>query len=183
MTKKIKNTKSEHKVLIEQAQQGDEEALRNLLINISQILRVILSRYIILPELREVVLQDILVAVHKSLHTYDFKDDFSRWLFSVIKHRCIVSLRCYDLTFRRRFKYKEFEKVCKTDLDVLARCMTAEKDLSFLSERDTSLLNSFKENELSIKNTAEDLNISTPRLKYRISRIYKAYRKEITKKG
>lgn len=181
MNSNIENKQTEYIRLIRLARHGDELALRDFLMSVSHILRAFLTKHIILPELREVVLQDVLIAVHDALHTYNQEDDFSKWLFYVTKYRAVISLKYYQLTFYRGLKYKEFLKQYNTTTELLEKELEKEKSLEFLSAMDKKILENFEQNEFNLKQTAKDLKISKTRLKYRISTIYRKYRSELKK--
>lgn len=165
--------------LIDKARAGNEMAFRELLLNISYVIRYYLAYYIIIPELRECILQDILIAIQESLHTYDRDDKFPEWLFYVMKYRVEISLKYYNLSYNRGFRYKKFLKCYELPEDVISSKFVEEVDLDFLSARDKKLLEIFEEKEFNLTSTAKELHISKARLKYRIGSIFRIYRRKV----
>lgn len=69
------------------AQQGDKTAYNQVLQESSRILRGFLISKLNNMEDVEDVLQEILVSVHKSRHTFEKKRAFKPWLFSIARFR------------------------------------------------------------------------------------------------
>ena len=79
--------------LMVRAQQGHEAEYRQLLGELAEaVYRYLLSRFGHHHFLEDCV-QDILVAVHQARHTYDPQRRFRPWLFAIVRHKAIDTLR------------------------------------------------------------------------------------------
>ncbi|WP_051999751.1 sigma-70 family RNA polymerase sigma factor [Leptospira vanthielii] len=72
--------------LMVEAQAGNSEAYHNLLSKISDILSGFLARRIYSFDDREDVLQEILIAIHRSRHTYLPTKPFHPWMYAIAKN-------------------------------------------------------------------------------------------------
>lgn len=80
-------------ILMARAQNGDRDAYRRLLEEITPYLRAVIARrYRGLAD-REDAVQDILLTVHAIRHTYDPSRPFAPWLVGIANHRLIDRLR------------------------------------------------------------------------------------------
>ncbi|MCB0319288.1 MAG: RNA polymerase sigma factor [Bdellovibrionales bacterium] len=79
--------------LATRSQQGDKEAYRSLLHYAQNRVILYLNPRISSLEVREDLLQDILLSLHISLPSYSGRDSFLSWLFTIIRRRFIDYLR------------------------------------------------------------------------------------------
>ena len=78
---------------LEQAQAGDASAYEALLNELAPAIRgYLLSRFGPMETLDDCV-QECLLAVHQARHTYDVSRPLRPWLFAIVKHRTIDTLR------------------------------------------------------------------------------------------
>lgn len=75
------------------AQDGDREAYRRLLGEISPYLRVRIARHHRDPSDVEDTVQDVLLTVHAVRHAYDPKRPFAPWLVAIANRRIVDRLR------------------------------------------------------------------------------------------
>jgi RNA polymerase sigma-70 factor (ECF subfamily) len=76
-----------------QAQKGDQRAYNALLKDIAQFTHGYLIGTLSRKDWAEDIVQDVLVSVHKSLHTYSAERPFRPWLMSIIAFRRTDFLR------------------------------------------------------------------------------------------
>lgn len=164
------------------ARTGDELAYRDLLLDISVVLRAYLSRHIILAELRELVLQNVLLVVHESFHTFNGEKNFAKWLYSVTKYKTIQELRNYHLTFERSFNYLEFEKVFLEESLKLELSSDKDINLALLTKEEQRILKFFEKKDLSINKTANYLGLSSKELRKKIRNIYINFRQNLAER-
>ncbi len=75
------------------SQKGDKDAYGELLDVVYERIQRFLSPRISEVQIREDILQDILLSVHVSLPTYSGRDSFTAWLFTIARRRLIDYLR------------------------------------------------------------------------------------------
>ena len=75
------------------SQQGEKDAYEELLHLVYQRVQRFLLPRISSEDVREDILQDILLSVHVSLKSYSGKDSFTAWLFTIARRRLIDFLR------------------------------------------------------------------------------------------
>lgn len=80
-------------VLMRSAQQGDREAYRQLLTEVTPYLRSIARRMGVLPAETEDAVQDVLLTIHVIRHTFDPRRPFGPWLATIARRRIIDCLR------------------------------------------------------------------------------------------
>jgi RNA polymerase sigma-70 factor, ECF subfamily len=79
--------------LMARTQDGDREAYRRLLEDITPYLRVLAARCLSQPSDIEDAVQDVLLTVHMVRHAYDPKRPFGPWLAAIANRRIIDRLR------------------------------------------------------------------------------------------
>jgi len=85
--------KNDWSVLMTQAQDGDRDAYRVLLEDVSPYLRALASRCFSDASDVEDAVQDVLLAIHMMRNTYDPARPFGPWLVAIAKRRIIDRLR------------------------------------------------------------------------------------------
>ncbi len=83
------------KELAGKAQKGDTVAYRSLLSDLIPVIRRTVIKSLPNPQNADDVVQDVLLSVHKALHTYDPKRPFMPWVYSIIQFRKTDYLRQY----------------------------------------------------------------------------------------
>lgn len=163
------------KPLIIKAQQGDSAAYKELLTGVSLFLKNYLRKRIFEKSEIEEVLQEILMAVHKSLHTYDNNKAFMSWLLAITEYKVV--------DFVREFKKHAVE----TDLEPLSHFFSgtyADSDLRIdidramnkLPEREKKILTLLKIEGQSAQEVAEKLDLTEANVKVIAHRAYQQLR-------
>lgn len=75
------------------AQQGDQAAYRQLLGEITPVIKAFLRRRVFNHDLIDDILQDILIGIHKARHTYRPDQPFENWMYGIARHKLIDSIR------------------------------------------------------------------------------------------
>lgn len=83
------------KELAEKAQKGDAVAYRTLLSDLVPVIRRTIIKSLPNPQNADDVAQEVLISVHKALHTYDPKRPFMPWVQSIINFRKTDYLRSH----------------------------------------------------------------------------------------
>ena len=79
--------------LMARSQDGDRQAYRRLLQDVTPYLRSLASRYLKQPAEVEDAVQDVLLTVHMVRHAYDPERPFGPWLVAIANRRFIDRLR------------------------------------------------------------------------------------------
>jgi RNA polymerase sigma-70 factor (ECF subfamily) len=90
--------------LMERSQHGDRQAYHELLEISAKLIRSFLYRRLQYKQDIEDILQESLIAVHKSRHTYQANRAFKPWLFAITNYK----LQDY---FRKHYRKAEHELV------------------------------------------------------------------------
>ena len=75
------------------AQHGSEDDYRQLLIELSRVIKHYLLRRIGRQHFVDDCVQDSLIAIHQARHSYDPRRRFRPWLFAIVRHKAIDALR------------------------------------------------------------------------------------------
>ncbi|MCT8334049.1 sigma-70 family RNA polymerase sigma factor [Leptospira sp. 85282-16] len=163
--------------LMRSSQEGDSLAYKKLLEEICVILRGILSVKIFDAEDREDVLQEILIAVHLSKHTFLPDKSFLPWLYTIANYKIIDYIRKKGRKKKREFlmsneylpenKYFPSEDESKERIDEI---------LTKLSEKQRLIFRLLKLDKMSIAETAKIMSMSQSAVKTAAHRIYKIIR-------
>jgi len=171
--------KAELKQLAKASQEGDATAYRKLLQAITPLIRSFVRKSFRREEQQDDVVQDILMSIHRGLHTYLPEREFTSWMYAIAKFRVIDHLR---VTYR----FREREVLTDTFADK-AENVTEDSDesnyllaaLEKLPAKYREAIKLTKLQELSVQEAAEKLQISESALKARCSRGYKMLRKKL----
>ncbi len=101
----------EWKGLAIKAQGGDKRAYSELLSDILPFIKSSVMISLADPSWADDIAQDVLVSVHKSLHTYSSDRPFKPWLKAIINFRRIDYLRKY-------YKAKEVKELSKANSEI-----------------------------------------------------------------
>lgn len=79
--------------LMQQAQQGSQQAYERLLGALLPVISSQVRKSIYDPVLVDDVIQEVLLTIHRVRHTYDANFPFLPWLMAIIRARCVDALR------------------------------------------------------------------------------------------
>lgn len=175
-------TDAELALLLISAQAGDQKAYEEFLHKASEILRSFLKKKIRDPEKAEDVLQETLMAIHKSRHTFLRGRQLGPWLYTICSHRMLDY-------FRKQRRLDRLE-VPLMDDDIVAQESPAEKiasthplhhqivsALDRLPAKQKEVIRLLKIEDLSVKEVAAHVNMSESAVKVTAFRGYQAIRK------
>ena len=159
------------KQLIQKSQNGDRNAYTQLLQGLSLFLNNYLKKRVFNKSEIEEVTQEILMAVHKSLHTYNSDKAFMSWFLSITEYKVIDYIRQLknNMIDIESSSVSEFASMLSTDSDLK---IDLEKALNQLSTREKQVFTLLKVNGLSISEVALDLKISEANVKVIAHRAY-----------
>ncbi|MGI1678699.1 MAG: sigma-70 family RNA polymerase sigma factor [Cellvibrionaceae bacterium] len=164
------------------AQQGDEQCYRQLLDSLgSAITSYLRSRFGPLDFLEDCV-QECLIAIHQGRHTYDVHRPFRPWMFTIVRHKAIDTLR-------QRSRQPNLQSVTDEDGGIERLVGVTHGDFEENVAHEgvfAGLQSQFREAlvltkvvGLSISEAAEKLEITEAAMKVRVHRAVKALRKKL----
>lgn len=170
-------------VLMVSAQAGNETDYRQLLQELALVIHNFLCRRFGRSHFIEDCVQECLIAVHQARHTYDPKRPFRPWLFAIVRHKAIDTLR------RQRTRDRVTEDY-RTEMEI--RSQRDHQDVSTTGVAAGSLLerlpNPYREVLIltkiigfSIAETASRLEISETAAKVRVHRAVHKLRRLLEK--
>jgi len=170
------------------AQGGDEAVYQQLLISVLPRVRAIVRRRVKDPDHAEDVVQEVLLSVHKSRHTYDPNLKFGPWLHIIAERRTIDYLRKVYRLAEREVLVDEYPETFLANgtntvedeilvFEDLGRLKVAMEHLPLGQREAVKLL---KLNKLSLKEASKVSGMTVASLKISMHRALKALRAEMT---
>jgi RNA polymerase sigma factor (sigma-70 family) len=173
-------------VLMGRAQQGDREAYRRLLTEITPYLRAMARRGGVPPAEIEDAVQDILLTVDAIRHTFDARRPFGPWIATIAQRRLVEHHRRRR---RRREVEAEFEMQQETFADAGTNSIQSvgSRQLRRAIERlppvQQQAIVLLKLQELSLKDAAQSSGASIGSLKVAVHRGLKTLRRILGVRG
>lgn len=169
--------------LMKKSQSGHEESYRLLLLEASKHLEAYYHRRLFDSSMVMDLVQETLISVHKSRHTFSHNVKFSPWFFAIAHYRLVDFIRK-----NKRAKFhvpladiendineNELEN-WDTNKDVV---FELEETLKLLNERERNILLLVKVEGLSIKETSEKMGLSEANIKVIVHRSIKKIKERI----
>jgi RNA polymerase sigma-70 factor (ECF subfamily) len=163
-------------VLMASAQQGNEGDYSLLLHELGEAISAYLRSRFGEMDMLEDCVQESLIAVHKARNTYEQQRLFRPWLFAIVRHKSIDVLRKRD-SHNNKVEQLEHElKETSTDFNSVEADVNCGQLLSALPDRHREAIILTKLKGLSMKEAANELNISESAMKVRLHRALDASR-------
>lgn len=159
------------KALIVQAQAGDAKAYKELLNQLMMFLMNYLKRRIFETNDIEEVIQEILLALHKSMHTYDSKKSFMGWFMSIVEYKITDYIR-FQQKMKANVDIEVLSKVFDTRLTDSDLRLDLEKAIASLNSKEKTILTELKVKGFSVSEVAKALNLSEANVKVIAHRAY-----------
>jgi RNA polymerase sigma-70 factor (ECF subfamily) len=161
------------------AQQGEEEAYAELLVLLTAATRSYArARAGPVPWIDDAV-QETLVAVHHSRHTYDGRRPFAPWFYAIARNRFVDVLRREQRIRRREFAVAVWPEVPGVVDDGASRVdMNAvQRALASLPPRQREVVEAMKLRDESVRDVAARLNMTMTSVKVTAHRGYRTLRR------
>ena len=165
--------------LMANAQTGDETDYRQLLTELTDVIYNFLCSRFGKYHFTEDCVQETLIAIHQARHTYDQHRPFRPWLFAIVRHKAIDTLRKQSSRQKVTRQYKGEQEVLsqgsqqnEADNEIIRGHL-----LESLSEQHREVLVLTKIIGFSVVETAEKLGISESLVKVRVHRAIRKLRK------
>ncbi|HEU5047911.1 MAG TPA: sigma-70 family RNA polymerase sigma factor [Rickettsiales bacterium] len=163
------------------ALEGDRQAYNAVLQETSRFLRPYLSRRINTSADTEEVLQEILLSIHKSRHTFDGKRPYRPWAFAIARFRLQDYLRkIYADHLRHAGDLEEAEQISAGDVTNSPLTYELIKDeIAGLPGKQPAILHLLHSEGHTSKEVAQKMNMTESAVKVAAHRAYKALRKKL----
>jgi RNA polymerase sigma-70 factor (ECF subfamily) len=167
--------------LMVNAQAGKEADYRRLLGELADVIHAFLRSRFGNGHFIEDCVQETLIAIHEARHTYDNQRPFRPWLFAIVRHKAIDTLRKRNTRQRLTASYKSTQEA----LAQSGRSSEAEAEitsshlLDLLPEPQRQALMLTKLIGLSVAEAAEKLEISESLVKVRVHRAIRKLRHDL----
>lgn len=159
------------KLLMNKTQGGDGDSYTQLLEGLSSFLKNYLRKRIFDQSEIDEVTQEILMAVHKSLHTYDNQKSFMGWFLAIAEYKIVDYIR----SLKKRSNtvdlnsISNFFTISNSDSDLK---LDIEKAINNLNPREKHVLTLIKMDGQSINEVAKQLNLTEANVKVIAHRAY-----------
>lgn len=174
-------------VCMARAQEGDRDAYRRLLKDISPYLRVLAARRIGNRRDIEDTVQDILLTLHAVRHTYEPARPFGPWLVAIANRRIVDRLRrqgrlgAYETPFEP--EHETFAGAGSNLQEEAANARVLREAVERLPAGQRDAIRMLKLEEMSLKEASSISGMSVAALKVATHRALKNLRKLIEKPG
>ncbi|GIX41658.1 MAG: DNA-directed RNA polymerase sigma-70 factor [Leptospiraceae bacterium] len=171
----------ELKELLIQSLEGDQNAYKNFLLEVSKILKSYFSSKVFDQTVVEDLIQETLISIHKARHTYDPSLPVLNWIFAIAYRRYIDYVR-------KDARIKKYEHSTETFQHISSNLIYKSEEqydnqnrinsiLEHMTEREKKIITLLKIENYSIKEAAKILNLSESALKVAAHRAYKKIKK------
>lgn len=160
---------------------GDKSAYKCLLQQTSHLLRPYISKRINSQCDTEEILQEILISVHKSRHTFDGNRPYKPWAFAIARFRLQDYLRkTYADQLRHASNLEEAENICVADVTNSGFSYELiKKEIDELPGKQPTILHLLHNDGHTSKEVAVKMNMTESAVKVAAHRAYKALRKKL----
>ncbi len=170
------NSEDEWRALAILSQKGDKRAYTQLLTEISQYIKALISRGISDTDALDDITQEVLISVHKSLKTYSPDKAFKPWLNAIIQFRKTDFLRKYYATHQDKvasLDILEFSRKNVTEPSVSGELRDIENALQRLPNKQRQIFMRVKIEGYSIAEVAKEMNMRESAVKVSAHRAMK----------
>ncbi len=173
----------ERAVLMARAQEGDQDAYRRLLSDITPYVRAVVSRRIYNASDVEDVVQDVLLTVHSIRHTYDPNRPFGPWIATIANRRAIDAIRRITRVQGRQTQIDASHETFASSEANIEESVSNEdvlaKAIADLPDKQKEAVTLLKLKEMSLKEASAASGMSVASLKVSMHRALKNLRKFI----
>jgi RNA polymerase sigma-70 factor (ECF subfamily) len=160
------------------AQNGDRDAYRKLLEDVSAAIRAFLLAKLGDVPLLDDCTQECLLGIHRARHTYDPARAFRPWLFAIVRHKAVDALRRGSVRERREIaEAPEALSASESPGDLRDRTLDAERALVQLETGFREALVMTKFQGYSIDEAASRAGVSSTAMKTRVHRALRKVRR------
>jgi len=167
------------------AQDGDNKAYHKLLTEITPVIRKFLFNRIFDKNSVEDILQEILIAIHRSRHTYNIEQPFDRWMFGVARYKMIDAIRKQTRIQSREKTEENFETFLESPTNTVSEAWSfdLEKALKHLPAKQRKILILTKIEGHSMSDVAKKMDMSESAVKVSAHRAFKKLKEWLIEYG
>lgn len=175
------NEKADLEALMRRTLAGDKLAYAKLLRETARLLRPFLSRRLSFESEVDDLLQEILISIHKSRHTYDGKRPYKPWAFAIAKFRLHDFLRThYADRLRQAVDISEMENILQYDVTESAISYESiSGEVRRLPEKQAAILQLMHQEGYTAKEVAKKLGMTESAVKVAAHRAYRKLRQRL----
>lgn len=176
----------EWSVLMKDAQAGNKLSYHKLLTDITPALRRFVQGRIFNTDAIEDIVQEILLAIHNSRHTYIPTEPFERWMYGVARYKMIDYLRKMTRHTKNEVFIENFETFLQTasnsnEESVLGKDL--QNAMAQLPQAQRKIISLMKIEGFSVSETAEEMKMSESAVKVAAHRGYKKMQSWLVQNG
>ena len=167
------------------AQKGDKRAYNKLLFEIASFIHNYLITRLANPQWTDDVTQEVLISVHKALHTYSSDRPFKPWLVAIINFRKTDFLRKHYASRSDKqspLDILDYENNFVTNQGQVIELKDVEKELEKIPEKQRKVFELIKIQGYTAKETAEKMGMSVSAVKVSAHRTSGKLQKTLRKK-
>lgn len=164
------------------AQEGDKKAYNRLLSAVFPYVRNVVMGRLSNPEWAEDIAQDVLLSIHKSLHTYDPARPFVPWLMAIVNFRRTDYLRAHYAARRNTHTDLDdpaFERQHVTESPYAGELKDMEAALAGLPEKQRRLFELVRVEGYSMEEAAGIMKMGLSAVKVSIHRTLKKLQEKV----
>lgn len=166
------------------AQAGDEASYRTLLIELSKFLEIYFTRRLFDSSMVSDLVQESLISIHKSRHTFSQDANFSPWFYAIAHNRFVDFIR-KNKKIGIQVQWEGTENDGEGELEDWCGSQGVhfdlEETLKLLSEKERDVLLLVKVEGLSIKETAQRTGLSEANIKVIVHRSIKKMKERVNR--
>ncbi len=172
-------SRSELTQLIVKAQAGDSQAYMQMLERVGQLVERFMYKRLKASDLVEDLVQDVLLNIHKALHTYNSEYPVEPWVYAIARNRLNDHLRKIKKSVEIQVDADSIPEQA-ADAEIRALDLQAlDRAMSKLSEDQRKIVTLLKFDGKSLKETATEMNMTVSAVKVAAHRGYKVIFKEL----
>lgn len=161
------------------SQSGDAKSYRTFLMEVAAFLRPFLKKNTKHNGVEEDILQDTLISIHRSLHTYDPSRPLSAWVFAIARYRLIDFKRKEQREFKRMekvfYENSSVEEQSHADSILLSHALVSYLDKLPNTQRQSIEYTKIK--GFSVRETAEKMEMTESAVKVAVFRGMRSLKK------
>lgn len=170
--------------LFEQTAAGDRKAYTALLTQVAELAKRYVRRKMGDHADADDLVQEILISVHKALHTYDPARPCMPWLGAIMHYRMTDWLRTrYSAAEQQKIPLEEVEEFLSSDVTEEPLAYEyVNKAVATLPDGQQAVIGAMYHEELTVAETGEKLGMSVSAVKVTAHRAYKKLRERLEEK-
>lgn len=167
-------------ILMRQAQQGDKKAYNDLLVFIAGLLKGFFQKRLGNGTEAEDLVQEVLISIHGSRHSYDSEKRFAPWMYAIARYRLADYWRKQLRRLQNEVSDERDHEDKKEPIEAGSTALHEKVVLALnaLPEKQRRVVHLLKVSGFTIQETAQTMKMTETAIKVTAHRAYKALRKQ-----